>query len=476
MEKKDTSGLDFGALDLTPDWAKQAAGVNWSKVEEPRAKVEGRRSEGQRSKAEGQRSKAEGQRSEGRRFEGRRNDRQPSSGIQARSNRPRPLNRPVVKPAEVDVRVLPDQKALGTVMRKIQSSMQAFKLKDLAHFLLDNPASVLLRVTPKAVTEGEKVRLFQCKACSFVSTSRDKVIEHCLAEHTADYWVEKEIEVEPPKGNFNCVAKCGLSGVFLGPPNVHDFNSCVRAVWREKYPGMSEAEYRSHIMMLRDSESIEAWRAQATKKTVYLPKGSEDAAEAKTRDQVENEMRRNIIENMVDEPKSVFVRGDVALKLEERPLLWALRDALQLERRTAQGMIFALRGAFHNRKMNFFRVNDSRGSEFVVGHELKEFDTAHAIKELADMAEYIKAHPCSMREELVKDAESEKQLTWLVSTGHVVAFSNGAYSAVEKYPKYGPEYRAKSEGQKVEETAAPVEEPANADDAQQATEEKKEES
>ena len=32
-------------------------------------------------------------------------------------------------------------------------------------------------------------------------------------------------------------------------------------------------------------------------------------------------------------------------------------------------------------------------------------------------------------------------LDWLVSTGHVVSFTNGVYSQVEKYPKYGPQWR-----------------------------------
>ena len=38
-------------------------------------------------------------------------------------------------------------------------------------------------------------------------------------------------------------------------------------------------------------------------------------------------------------------------------------------------MLFALRGAFHHHKMQFFRANDPRGQEFVVARELKEFDT-----------------------------------------------------------------------------------------------------
>jgi hypothetical protein len=38
-----------------------------------------------------------------------------------------------------------------------------------------------------------------------------------------------------------------------------------------------------------------------------------------------------------------------------------------------------------------------------------------------------------------------QHLQWLVSTGHVVAFAKmGVYSAVEKFPKYGPQWKKRS--------------------------------
>jgi hypothetical protein len=120
-------------------------------------------------------------------------------------------------------------------------------------------------------------------------------------------------------------------------------------------------------------------------------------------------------------------------------------------------MCFALRGAFHHRKLHFFRANDARGPEFVTGAELKEFDAAHAIPELAKVATFIAEHPCSPRVDIVTEPEIEKHLVWLVSTGHVVAFTNGVYSAVEKYPKYGPQWQkrvTKTEAPKVEEAKA----------------------
>jgi len=189
---------------------------------------------------------------------------------------------------------------------------------------------------------------------------------------------------------------------------------------------------------VRDSETIEKWRQEAVKKTVFVPKGGETEL---SREQAEGEFRRTILPSLLDCPKHLMIAADVAERSPVKPLVWAVRDALEAERRAPYAMCFALRGAFHHRKLNFFRTNDARGQEFVTSVTLKEFDAAHAVPELARVAAYIAEHPCAAKADFVKDEDTEKQLAWLVSTGHVVAFSNGVFSPVEKYPKYGPQWR-----------------------------------
>ena len=429
METEDRPVLDLGAIDFTPDWAKRDAGVSVGHVKSERETPE-RKSFGDRKGFGDRRPFGDKKKS--------------PQGPRNFERRPRDIERP--KPLDVDVKILPETKALGTIIRKLQQDFHAYKLKDLAYFFLDNPSSVLLKITPRAGSQVEGQRLFrQCKACGFASTNEDEVVQHILTAHIGDYYDIKEIECEPPKGNFNCVAKCGLSGVLLGPPNIHEFNGVVREMIRTRYPNMTEEQYRSHIEMVRDAEAIEEWRKSAVKKTVFVAKGAGEEAPQLTREQAEAEFRRNIMPSMLDTPKNLMITAEMALQSPVKPLVWAVRDALEAERRTPYNMCFALRGAFHHRKLHFFRANDARGPEFVTSAELKEFDAAHAIPELAKVATFIAEHPCSPRVDIVTDPEIEKHLVWLVSTGHVVAFTNGVYSAVEKYPKYGPQWQKRKE-------------------------------
>ena len=449
MSEANGSILDLGSIDFTPDWAKKDAGVNLGKIRPERADRE--EGKGKREKGRGF-GKPFGERKpfgEKKPFSKKPfGDRKPFAG----AGRLRPeFERP--KPLEAEVKILPETKALGTIIRKLQSDTHAYKLKDLAYFFLDNPSSVLLKITPRRDAAGRStptpsspVSFCQCKACGFASTEQGDVLDHIVSAHLGEYYDSKEVECEPPKGNFNCVAKCGLSGVLLGPPNIHEFNAVVKEMIRTRYPEMSDEQYRAHIEMVRDADTIEEWRKTATKKTVFFAKGTADqeGAQSFSREQAEGEFKRTILPSLIDTPKNLMITADVAMKSPVKPLQWAVKDALEAERRAPYNMCFALRGAFHHRKMKFFRANDSRGPEFVTNVEYKEFDAEHAIPELAAAAKFVAEHPCCDKTEFPQEPDFEKHLAWLVTTGHAVAFTNGVYSMVEKFPKYGPQWKKRS--------------------------------
>lgn len=419
MSTEENNKLDLaslGSMSFTPDWAKKDAGISVGKVREDRHDDRPRKPFGEKKP-----------------FGDKKPFKRPfEKGASSRRNFGEVREKP--RPLDAEVKILPETKALGTIIRKLQQDTHAYKLKDLAYFFLDNPESILLKVTTKET-------FHQCKACSFAALSEEEVVDHIVSSHLVDYYAAKEIEVEPPKGNFSCVAKCGLTGVFLGPPNIHEFGANVKEMIRTRFPNMSESEYRSHIEMVRDAESIEAWRQSAVKRTVYTLKGASEEATPLTREQAEIEFKRTILSSLLDKPKHLMITASAAMKSPVKPLVWAVKDAIEKERRAPYNMCFALRGAFHHRKMKFFRANDAKGPEFVINLELKPFDTEHAIPELAKVATFVAEHPCCDMNELAAEGDVKKHLDWLVSTGHVIAFTNGVYSAVEKYPKYGPQWK-----------------------------------
>ena len=459
---EESSIIDLGSIDFTPEWARKSAGVSVGKVRPSSADAGRGRGPEKGPRPFADRKQFGGDR---KRFGDRKQfggDRKQFGGDRRQSGDRRQFV-PRERPLDAEVKLLPETKALGAIIRRIQQDIHAYKLKDLAYFFLDNPSSVLLKITPRAA-QGEAPAVFhQCKACGFASLSEADVVAHVLGAHLGDYYDAREIDCEPPKGNFSCVARCGLSGELLGPPNVHEFNSVVREMMRTRYPDMSEEQYRSHIEMVRDAEVIETWRKGATKRTLFFAKGAPEDAQGLTREQAEGEFKRTILSSLLDTPKNLMITADVALKSPVRPLQWAARDALEAERRSPYAMCYALRGAFHHRKMKFFRANDARGQEFVTNVEYREFDAEHAIPELAAAAKFVAEHPCCDRSEFPKEGDFEKHLSWLVTTGHVVAFTNGVYSMVEKFPKYGPQWKKRKTAEPKAEKPVEPEKPEAAE-------------
>ena len=444
----DLSGL--GSFDFTPDWAKGR-----SDDKSRYARFEGRDDDRSGDKPSGDRRQGGSRKPfdrerkpfdrERKPFDRERKpfdrERKPFGDRgQRRDDRPR---REFVKPLDVDVRILPSQKELGPIIRQLQTKHTAYALKQLAYLFLDNPSACMLRITPKK-DAAEPILFHQCKVCGFSALTDDDVAAHVLAEHLSDYYDSETVDCEPPKGTFTCVAKCGVTGELLGPPNLHGYDARIREMLRTRCPGMPEAAYRARIEMVRDADTIEQWRASATKKTVYRRKGEETAVD---REAAEAEFRRSILPGLILSAKSIDMTAEAAMKSPCRPLVYACRDALAKERRFPASLFYALRGAFHHRKLKFFRANDPRGPEFVVAQDFSPLDVEHVIPELATLVKFVEEHPCITQVETVqmlsqgdaaKAEETKKTLAWLIEKGHLVGYFNGVLAIPAQNPKYHP--------------------------------------
>ncbi len=372
--------------------------------------------------------------------------------------------RPEQPPLPLEIRVLPEQKALGAVIRRIQTSHRAFPLRDIAWLFLDNPASCLIRIEP---LKDQQVPLFQCKVCGLPALTEEEVRAHLVNRHMDDFFDVEDVSCDPPTGAFVCVARCSLSGELLGPPNHHSFNSKVHEMLRTRFPNMSEEAYRSRIDTVREPEVIEQWRQQCTKKKIYRRKGvaqpvAEPAGEAGAeaegaeaepppkappmeREVAELVFMREILPEQIASVRHLICTAAVAVQTTSRPLYYALKDTLTRERRFPASLFFALRGAFRHRNLHLFRVNDPKGQDFVMLKTPAVLDPAHTVQTLSEVLAFVNEHPACTKAELVtalagsdetKMKEMLVQLAWLVEKGHVIEYYNDVLSAPLEYPAF----------------------------------------
>ena len=381
-----------------------------------------------------------------------------------------------VKPLDAEIRILPNQKNLGVIIKTLQGTHVAFPVKKFVNLFLENPQACLVRFEAKPETD---VRFWTCKACGLVALSEAEIAQHLLASHLADWFDVAEEPCDPPSGNFPRVAKCTLTGEWVGAPNHHSYRHRVAELaTRAK---MSERDYLKTLEMHTDPESIEAWKQSVTTQTVYrlkvkpaepapeqrpaepapaegepapaeaeapeaAPETPVETAPAYNRDQAEAIFRRDILPKLIGSAKHVCLPVSLAQTSPSLPLRLLLKYTLRDEQRYPRSLFFALRGAFRHRKFSLFRGNDARGPEFVANITLAPFTAEHAVREIKAALDYVAAHPLCTRVELLSALKAEladmdiaviaRQIAFLFQKGHIVEYYNGVLALPEECPKF----------------------------------------
>lgn len=101
--------------------------------------------------------------------------------------------------------------------------------------------------------------------------TEDAAIAHVLEKHLGNFFDTAEVEVDAPKGNFQVVNRCTITGTLLAPPNYHLYNSIV-AQHHAAHVRMPLEAYKTKIESVRDPEVVAQWLEKMKKATRYTVK------------------------------------------------------------------------------------------------------------------------------------------------------------------------------------------------------------
>ena len=425
-------------LNFVPSWARETPGQN------PYAHFEGgaRREErgGRGAYRPGAPSRRPPDRS-GRpppRGGGPRRDRHERAGGERRSFRREDERRPQMEPrVPVSVSFIPERNRLGLVVHDLRSSGRSYPLAKVAHGFLSNPAHYMVKIEAMSPREGgEPLILFQCKACGVLSTDEPAALAHATSAHLETQFTREDREVEPPSGNFICIARCRLSGELLGPPNYHGYNERLLDLHRMRFAHMPLDEYRKQIETLRDPELIERWKQGLRRVTVYRARENESVE--LSRRAAEKIFMEQFAASFVSRVKRAVISPETAAKLEDPALRNAVRDAWTRESHRPFTLMLALRPAFHHMRLHLFKTRG--GATFVSAIPPHPLESAHAVRPIAEVLDFVREHPGCTRQRLVEtlrpgsSADSQavseviSPLRWLIEKGHVIEFFDGTLS------------------------------------------------
>jgi hypothetical protein len=351
------------------------------------------------------------------------------------ASRDRRRERPtVLPPPPVNVRFLPDQRQLSTLVKKIRATGRAYPVVDMAYLFLSNPTTCDVRIEVRA--DVSDVKILQCGKCGTVAMDRASLLAHVIDVHAPDHFDKEEQVSDPPAGKFVCVVRCGLSGILLGPPNHHSYEAKALEVHRTRYPNMPFSEYRDKGEQVHDEDVIEKWKEEFRTQTVYRMKGSTET-EPMTWREVEVYMDKHVAPDLIRSGRRCDVNAAVAKDIKDQGLRGAVNAAWRAESAFPRHLSGALKGAFRHGQLYMFNAGRRRHT-FVTATRPAPLGKVNVVESIREVITFIEEHPGCSRKDLLEglrpgsapdspEARSTlSPLSWLTERGHIIEFFDDA--------------------------------------------------
>lgn len=420
----------LAGFELGPAWAKANAA--------PRTNVpEGRGDD--RTRAETRSPDSRGRRSQERgQYDGpRKLFRGPDRRDERRDGPPRPQQAP---PAEgVHVTLVPDAEAIHLIGKEVHQVARVYPLFDVARILLAE------RGRCRAVFEAPKPHppLLRGKLDDSLFITREEAVRHLWhSELRARFLEEETVEVDPPSGNFQLVARCGLSGEWLGPPNFHAYQTTLRRLHRERFSHMPFEAYAAKVRTERGEEAVNAWLETQKMKTRWRLKDADD--DAWTSDPVEagRTLAAACFETAFEETRRAEMLASVPPANLSPSLMTSLKIAGNHARNHPAMLIPAVCKAVEAEHLPVFKRQGKLYTGPARPHPLPP--DAVLAERPGIMVEWIRANPPAKLEGLWKavlpegatapPAEFAADLFWLLHQGHILLFTDDTLVVQETRP------------------------------------------
>jgi hypothetical protein len=268
----------------------------------------------------------------------------------------------------------PEEGNFATLARTIRASNRTFELFEIARAVVgksDRCIALVQRTPPagEAPAGAASVRpapLAVAVPDGAPCESEEAAIAHVLATHLDKFFATTAVEIEPPKGNFQVINRCGVTGALLGPPNYHRYLQIVQQHHAARVRLPFET-YRSRIESVRDPEIVNQWLAQMRRVTRYVWKLAGENETPPAFDTLE-EARLHLLTHARDQvvrtAESVRVPGKNVATLPPGEIRRAIEGALERQRRFPLETANALRGRLRREGFTIFKKG-SKGISYV---------------------------------------------------------------------------------------------------------------
>lgn len=336
----------------------------------------------------------------------------------------------------------PEDTSFTTLVQTIRKSCRTIELFEIARTVVAKTDRFVVVIAHRPVAAPQSAAgqadaavkpakpLFHISVPDGIPFESDEAaVSHVLSKHLDKFFDTAEADVEPPKGNFQVINKCGLTGELLGPPNYHRYNQILNQHFAAKIASrMSLEAYRTRIETVRDPEVVNQWLEKMKKTTRYTwkldapkpaaPAPAPEAAPAAegapaesapalpttpTFDTLEDarvHLLTNARDKVVRTAESARFHGKIAETMPPGEIRRAIEGALERQRRFPLDTANALRGRLRREHFTIFKKG-SKGVSYVCAVKRKFRVPGQTFADsIGALIAYIEAHPMVRQSEL----------------------------------------------------------------------------
>lgn len=384
--------------------------------------------------------------------------------------RDEPRREPPAPLPDFDVTLMPEEKGVEGLARQIKLTGRAYPIFDIAHLILKKPDR--FTVTFAVVKQGETVAqpLFLCSLDDTLWLSEAEVTAHLLSRHFNTFYSTEKIAGDAPKGTYTFVAQCGMSGIVLGPPNYHDYQTKLHKLHTERFSRMPFEAFKARVKIVRDEAVVKQWVEESSFKTEFSALNVPEPLKFTKREDVEAHFKATHLPNLYKSVASHTLLG--ANVGHSAPVIRRIFNLVVEDQvRFPLKLVNTLCTQFSRHGLQFFKVNKTITHVSVARPTYLDMEATPVSPNLRRLIECINATPKCTRRKLLEtlapaptviaipapvegqpaavaapaeptaeQSAINSDLHWLIHQGHVIEFANGLIETAKRpQPKLAPQ-------------------------------------
>ena len=295
----------------------------------------------------------------------------------------------------IKVDLYPQDEAFEALINRLRSSARTYQLFDIAQLLLEKPERYIVVVSPKPVKGDQPAQLYYSVPGHLPFGTEEAAINHVMANHLGQFFEIEEIEVEPPKGNFQMVNRCTITSELLGPPNYHRYQEFLQLHYAARITGMSFEQFASRVESSKEQEDIDAWLESMRKGARYTVKDhqGDESESLETLEAVRQFLLQHRKDKVVGTGESIRFAGRDIERLPKGDIRRSVEAYVESQKHFPLDSANNIRGRLRRHKFAVYKKG-SKGVSFVCAVKRKFRDSKTVFTEsIGDLIDFIEKHP-----------------------------------------------------------------------------------